>query len=80
MDDTVHAGAALNGFKTLNISLFGRITAGERDAVREGKFKIAYIHEIGGGVPLPFVQIAEEFFRGGLYGAFMSESRIFATY
>ena len=79
VDDAVHAGAALDGLKTLNISLFGRIAAGKRDAVCEGKFEISYIHEFGGGVPLPFVQITEEFFRGGLHGAFMGESRVFAT-
>ena len=79
VDDAVHAGSALNGLKALDISFFGGIAAAERDAVREGKLKIAQVHEIGGGVPLSFVQIAEEFFCGGLHGAFMSESRVFAS-
>ena len=60
VDDAVHAGPPLDGFQALDVRLLGLVSAAERDAVREGELKIAYIHEIGGGVPLSFVQIAEQ--------------------
>ena len=79
VNDAIHAGAALDGLQTLDVGLLGRIAAAERNAICEGEFKVVHINEFRRRIPLAFVKITEEFFRGRLHGAFMSQSRVFAS-